>query len=51
MQRVALTWWVYRVTHSAFVLGGVGFAGQIPALLAPLAGALVDRGIASGCSW
>jgi MFS family permease len=44
MQRVALTWWVYRVTHSAFMLGGVGFAGQIPALLlAPLAGALVDR--------
>jgi MFS family permease len=44
MQRVALTWWVYRVTHAAFALGCVGFAGQIPALLlAPLAGALVDR--------
>jgi MFS family permease len=44
MQRMALNWWVYRVTHSALALGGVGFAGQIPALLlAPLAGALVDR--------
>jgi MFS family permease len=44
MQRVALTWWVYRVTHSALALGWVGFAGQIPALLlAPLAGAFVDR--------
>jgi MFS family permease len=44
MQRVALNWWVYRVTHSALALGWVGFAGQIPALLlAPLAGALVDR--------
>jgi MFS family permease len=44
MQRVALNWWVYRITHSALALGWVGFAGQIPALLlAPLAGALVDR--------
>jgi MFS family permease len=44
MQRLALNWWVYRVTHSALALGWVGFAGQIPALLlAPLAGALVDR--------
>jgi MFS family permease len=44
MQRMALNWWVYRVAHSAFALGWVGFAGQIPALLlAPLAGALVDR--------
>jgi MFS family permease len=44
MQRVALTWWVYQSTHSALVLGGMGFAGQIPALLlAPFAGALVDR--------
>ena len=44
MQRMALSWWVYRHTHSALVLGVVGFAGQIPALLlAPLTGALVDR--------
>jgi MFS family permease len=44
MQRVALTWWTYRVTHSALALGWLGFAGQLPALLlAPLAGAVVDR--------
>jgi MFS family permease len=44
MQRMALSWWVYRNTHSALLLGVVGFAGQFPALLlAPLTGALVDR--------
>jgi len=44
MQRLALSWWVYRSTHSALVLGIVVGAGQLPAvLLAPLAGALVDR--------
>jgi MFS family permease len=44
MQRLALGWWVYQHTHSALVLGIVGGAGQLPAvLLAPLAGALVDR--------
>jgi MFS family permease len=44
MQRLALSWWVYRNTHSALVLGIVVGAGQLPAvLLAPLAGALVDR--------
>jgi len=44
MQRVALGWLVYRLTNSAFLLGFVGFAGQIPIfLLAPLAGVLADR--------
>ena len=44
MQRLALSWWVYRSTHSALMLGIVVGAGQLPAvLLAPLAGALVDR--------
>jgi MFS family permease len=44
MQRIALSWWVYRGTHSALVLGVVGCAGQLPALLlAPVVGALVDR--------
>jgi MFS family permease len=44
MQRLALSWWVYRSTHSPLVLGIVVGAGQLPAvLLAPLAGALVDR--------
>jgi MFS family permease len=41
---VATAWLVYRLTGSAFLLGLVGFAGQIPAfLLAPFAGVLVDR--------
>lgn len=44
MQQVALAWLVYRLTHSAFLLGLVGFAGQIPALfLAPFAGIWADR--------
>jgi len=44
MTRVATSWLVYRLTHSAILLGTVGFAGQIPTfLLAPLAGVLVDR--------
>ncbi|HXK09270.1 MAG TPA: MFS transporter [Vicinamibacteria bacterium] len=44
MQQVALGWLVYRLTRSAFLLGLVGFAGQIPSLLlAPFAGLWVDR--------
>jgi MFS family permease len=44
MTRVATSWLVYRLTGSAFLLGAVGFAGQIPSfLLAPIAGVLVDR--------
>lgn len=44
MQHIAMGWLVYRLTKSAFVLGLVGFAGQLPALvLTPLAGVLVDR--------
>ncbi len=44
MQQVALNWLVYRLTHSAFLLGVVGFTGRIPTfLLAPFAGVLVDR--------
>jgi MFS family permease len=44
MTRIATSWLVYRLTHSALLLGTVGFAGQIPTfLLAPLAGVLVDR--------
>jgi len=42
--RTATPWLVYDLTHSAVLLGVVGFAGQIPTfLLAPLAGVFVDR--------
>jgi MFS family permease len=42
--RVATSWLVYRLTGSAFLLGVVGFWGQIPSLiLSPFAGVLVDR--------
>ena len=44
MQRIALPWLVYHMTGSAFLLGVVGFAGQIPTfLLAPVAGVITDR--------
>ena len=44
IQRIALPWLVYRLTGSAFLLGVVGFAGQIPTfILAPFAGVLADR--------
>lgn len=44
MQRIALQWLVYRLTGSALLLGAVGFAGQIPAIiLSPVAGVLADR--------
>lgn len=44
MQRIAVSWLVFSVTHSAFLLGLVAFAGQIPILiLSPYAGAFVDR--------
>ncbi|MFT4114287.1 MFS transporter [Silvibacterium sp.] len=44
MTRIATSWLVYRLTHSALLLGTVSFMGQIPTfLLAPLAGVLVDR--------
>ncbi|MGQ9729817.1 MAG: MFS transporter [Candidatus Zipacnadales bacterium] len=44
MQHTAMAWLVYRLTDSPLLLGLVGFAGQIPALLlTPLTGVLVDR--------
>jgi MFS family permease len=44
MQRIAMGWFVYRLTNSAFLLGLVGFTGQIPIfLLTPFAGVLADR--------
>lgn len=44
MQNIAMSWLVYRMTNSAFLLGLVGFCSQIPTLiLTPFAGVLVDR--------
>ena len=44
MTRVATSWLIYRLTHSAFLLGVASFAGQVPLFfLAPLAGVWVDR--------
>jgi MFS family permease len=44
IQNLALGWLIYRLTNSPFLLGAVGFAGQIPSLfLTPLAGVYADR--------
>ena len=44
VQSLALSWLVYRLTHSTLLMGTVGFAGQIPVLLlGPLGGLVADR--------
>ncbi|OPX90650.1 MFS transporter [Pelotomaculum sp. PtaB.Bin117] len=44
IQNIAMSWLVYDLTNSAFLLGIVGFAGQIPTFfLTPFAGVLADR--------
>jgi len=44
MQMIAVSWLMYRLTGSAFMLGMTGFALQIPILLvSPFAGVWVDR--------
>lgn len=44
MQQIAMSWLVYRITGSAFMLGFVGFLSQMPAfILSPFAGVLIDR--------
>lgn len=44
IQFVAMSWLVYRLTGSPFMLGVVGFAGQIPTFIfSPVAGILADR--------
>ena len=44
VQQVAMSWLVYRMTGSAFLLGVTAFASQIPILLfAPLGGLWADR--------
>ncbi|HEV2298490.1 MAG TPA: MFS transporter [Candidatus Acidoferrales bacterium] len=44
MQTIAQAWLVYRLTQSSWLLGLVGFLGQIPIfLLAPVGGTVADR--------
>ena len=44
MTQIATVWLVYNLTHSAFMLGIVGFTSQIPSfVLAPFGGVIVDR--------
>ena len=44
MTRLATSWLVYRLTHSALLLGLVGFSGQILTFaLAPFAGVWIER--------
>jgi MFS family permease len=44
MQNVALSWLIYRLTGSVFLLGVVGFTNQIPTfILSPFTGVLTDR--------
>ena len=44
MQRIAVSWLVYRLTESALVLGVVSFVSLIPSLvLSPFIGSFVDR--------
>ena len=44
MTRLATSWLVYRLTHSALLLGVVSFAGQIVSFaLGPFAGVFVER--------
>jgi MFS family permease len=44
MQSIAMGWLVYRLTDSAFMLGFIGFASQIPTFfISPFAGVMLDR--------
>ncbi len=44
IQQIAMPWLVYDLTKSVFLLGLVGFVGQVPTfILSPFAGVLTDR--------
>lgn len=44
MQNIALSWLIYRLTGSVFLLGLIGFVSQIPTFfLTPFIGVLVDK--------
>lgn len=44
MQQLAMSWLVYRLTNSVFLLGMIGFLGQLPSfVLTPFGGVIADR--------
>jgi MFS family permease len=44
LTRVAMSWLIYRLTNSVWLLGVVGFCSQAPTFFfAPIAGVLIDR--------
>ena len=44
MQQIAVSWLVYQMTHSTFLLGLVGFVSQFPIfVISPFAGVWSDR--------
>jgi MFS family permease len=44
MQTIAMSWFVYRLTNSVFILGLVAFCSQIPSFfITPFAGVFIDR--------
>lgn len=44
LQQIAMSWLVYRMTNSVFLLGVVGFSSQFPIFICtPFAGVLSDR--------
>ena len=44
MQQIAVSWLVYRMTNSVFLLGLVGFISQFPTfIISPFAGVWLDR--------
>lgn len=44
IQQIAMSWLIYRLTQSAFMMGAIVFAGSIPSLfVSPFAGVLIDR--------
>lgn len=44
MENLAMSWLVYRLTHSELLLGTVSFSSQIPMfLISPIAGVVTDR--------
>jgi MFS family permease len=43
MQAIALSWYVFELTHSPFWVSFVTFANFVPTILSPLGGVYVDR--------